>query len=467
MAADPTTALAEASRAFVVAAAGCGKTEEIARAVALGSGRPQLVLTHTHAGVRALRDRLAGLKVPSRQYNVETIAGWALKYAASYPKLAEIVLTNPTGDDWPAVYEAAVRVLRSSAVQQVVTETYGGVYVDEYQDCAKRQHRLVMALAALRPCRILGDPLQGIFDFEGDPVSWTDDIEPHFERLPDLTTPWRWVGKNPALGDRLQKIREALINRDAVDLRGDPIVWRPVSDAAQWDECMKATKKAGSVVAIHKWAASAHQFAAKLKGVFTSMEEIDCADLLKWAGKIEEAAGSKRALRVIEFASRCMTVVSSELKPITERLKDGELEKLKKQKKHRDIAEALFRVAGDATLLPVPDALREIAKTPGRVLYRRELWRELGRALDLHLRNPEGTLREAAWRSRNRTRHAGRAIERRTVSRTLLVKGLEFDHAIVLNAGDHNAKNLYVALTRGARSLTVLSREPIVAPSSD
>ncbi len=228
MTTDPTQTLAEAPRAFVIAAAGCGKTEEIARAVALNTRRPQLILTHTHAGVRALRDRLASLKVSSQRYNVETIAGWALKYAASYPTLAELMLTNPTGDDWAAVYEAAARVLRSSAVQEVVAATYGGVYVDEYQDCTKRQHHLVMQLAKLLPCRLLGDPLQGIFDFEEDPVKWAEDIEPHFERLPGMTTPWRWLGKNPALGDRLAKIRQAMMQGDPIGLARAPHRLAPI-----------------------------------------------------------------------------------------------------------------------------------------------------------------------------------------------------------------------------------------------
>lgn len=43
------------------------------------------------------------------------------------------------------------------------------------------------------------------------------------------------------------------------------------------------------------------------------------------------------------------------------------------------------------------------------------------------------------------------------MSRTLLIKGLEFDHALVLSADELDARNLYVALTRGSRSLTVLT----------
>jgi DNA helicase-2/ATP-dependent DNA helicase PcrA len=50
------------------------------------------------------------------------------------------------------------------------------------------------------------------------------------------------------------------------------------------------------------------------------------------------------------------------------------------------------------------------------------------------------------------------------VSRTVLVKGLEFDHALVLDADSMDAQNLYVAMTRGSRSLTVLSKRPVLCP---
>jgi len=37
------------------------------------------------------------------------------------------------------------------------------------------------------------------------------------------------------------------------------------------------------------------------------------------------------------------------------------------------------------------------------------------------------------------------------------VKGLEYDHAIILDADLLGLKELYVALTRGSRSITIIS----------
>jgi DNA helicase-2/ATP-dependent DNA helicase PcrA len=45
------------------------------------------------------------------------------------------------------------------------------------------------------------------------------------------------------------------------------------------------------------------------------------------------------------------------------------------------------------------------------------------------------------------------------------MKGLEFAHAVVLAPGALDKKNLYVALTRGSTSLTVISAQPVLHPA--
>ena len=39
---------------------------------------------------------------------------------------------------------------------------------------------------------------------------------------------------------------------------------------------------------------------------------------------------------------------------------------------------------------------------------------------------------------------------------TLMVKGREYDHAVILDADSLNARDFYVAMTRGAKSLTII-----------
>lgn len=37
-----------------------------------------------------------------------------------------------------------------------------------------------------------------------------------------------------------------------------------------------------------------------------------------------------------------------------------------------------------------------------------------------------------------------------------MLKALEYDHAVILDADSLDAKNLYVAMTRGAKTLTIV-----------
>ena len=174
--------LASASNVAVVLPAGAGKTELIARATRFASetaGR-QLILTHTHAGVHALRDRLARLGVAPQSYKLTTIAGWALMWALHYPSVSGLRTTQPNQDEWDAVYDGARQVLANPHLASRVRESYGGGFVDEYQDCTLRQHSLSLALSQLMPLRVLGDPLQGIFGFTGDSILWSRDVESSF-----------------------------------------------------------------------------------------------------------------------------------------------------------------------------------------------------------------------------------------------------------------------------------------------
>ncbi|RQM32194.1 hypothetical protein TN91_21870 [Rhodococcus ruber] len=64
-------------------------------------------------------------------------------------------------------------------------------------------------------------------------------------------------------------------------------------------------------------------------------------------------------------------------------------------------------------------------------------------------------------RVRERVRHGGRQSQLRVVSRTVLIKGLEYDHVIIANAADiSDACNLYVALSRARKSVTIIGPSP-------
>ncbi|MGI8792654.1 MAG: UvrD-helicase domain-containing protein [Acidimicrobiales bacterium] len=450
--------LANAERAFLLAPAGCGKTELIAAAIASSASGRQLVLTHTHAGVGALRARLLRFGVPPRSFHVDTIAGFALRYASGYPATSGLTELQPTGGGWAAVYGAAQRVLTGRIGLEVLRASYDGIYVDEYQDCTADQHAVILALAEARPCRVLGDPLQGIFGFAGKLVDWDDDVAPEFEELPSLSTPWRWVTSNPALGEWLLGIREALSARQPLDLTGAPIALDESTPNKQVAACHRAAVAGGSVVGIRKWAHDAHGVARKLGGRFTSMEEMDCNDLLKYCERLETTTGPARAEVVVDFAIECMTAVSTALAVTRKKLAAGETPRPKDGTKITSAVIALSEVASSTDPRAISRALAALAAIDGAKVYRRELLSEMRRTATAVAEGSFESLPEAAWAIRDRARHTLRTLDAKLISRTLLVKGLEFDRCIVLDASELDARNLYVALTRGSTSLTVLTK---------
>jgi len=330
------------------------------------------------------------------------------------------------------------------------------------------QHGLVVKLLEILPCRIVGDPLQGIFDFgDNRPVQWDQHVRTTFHEVSGPTTPWRWANSNPAIGEWLMDIRGKLVSDQGVDLRHAPVQWLDCCDsktvkAKQLSACFaRAGKRGETVIAVHQWPNQCHNVASCLKGIYSCIEPVDAEDLYDSAQFIDTTTGFARAVAVLDFAGKCITKVRTELKTIRSALKDGNIPRVRK---NQDQMRVLLEVADNNSLAAVKRALRSLTEVTGAVVYRRELLQEMERAAHAVFVGNADTLYEAAWVVRNRVRQRGRCLPRCGVGTTLLVKGLEFDHVVVLDADGFDARNLYVALTRGAKSLTIVSRDKIITP---
>src|SRR5690348_11278782 len=101
--------------------AGCGKTELIASVTkaAADADRRSLVLTHTHAGVDALRRRLRRVGVPTASVNVRTLDSWCFDLIRSFPMLSGIVVGDEP--EWQLsrdYHGSGARATTSVAVQR-------------------------------------------------------------------------------------------------------------------------------------------------------------------------------------------------------------------------------------------------------------------------------------------------------------------------------------------------------------
>lgn len=471
MDADLYKQFANERRAVVVAPAGCGKTELIARALTFCPSK-QLVLTHTHAGVDALRARLRRIQVPPSRYHVETIHSFALRYAAAYPKSSKIKNITPrTSEDYTDIVESAHRLTKTRLVRNVLSVSYAGVFVDEYQDCTLDQHGLILGLTEVLPCRIVGDPLQGIFDFGANQiVDWDRHVYPSFTRLPDLVEPWRWKDTNPQLGKWLTGIvRRALEQREPVPLhqvlQAGTCAWtQEVSGqhapVTRTKVLFGALKHGGTTFVICRPEQEnlAHALASKLKNHYRSIEPITSDRLSGFAEDIEAGTGIKRLRAVHSFSSECLTA-QQDFDAVLKAIQKGSSVRSPRRSALHALAS---RVVADTSLRPVAALFEFIERTGDPTIKRHQLWHEMRKALAEVTSGSVPTLVEAAQLVRNTGAVVGRRLPKRCISRTLLLKGLECEHAIVVDADSLDTKNLYVALTRGSTNLHILSKERVL-----
>ena len=100
----------------VSAPAGCGKTHLIASALQRHvDPKPILILTHTNAGVAALRARLTHMGVPQSAFRITTIDGWGMRLIGTFPQRSghadgTLDLNNPR-DDYPAIRAGTLNIL--------------------------------------------------------------------------------------------------------------------------------------------------------------------------------------------------------------------------------------------------------------------------------------------------------------------------------------------------------------------
>ncbi|MFL1484797.1 UvrD-helicase domain-containing protein [Marinobacter sp. LN3S78] len=460
------------TRGTVTAPAGCGKTQLIAQAlVAHRDRKPILVLTHTNAGVAALRGRLSQAGVPANAYRLSTIDGWALRLISSFPGRSahdpEILRLASPSRDYPLIREAAGRLLQAGHVSEVLKASYAHLIVDEYQDCSVPQHNIVCFLSLILPTCVLGDPMQAIFGFRGNALAdWSQQVCTHFPIVGELSTPWRWrnVGAE-ALGEWLLEARRLLASRQSVDLRTAPpeyVTWFPAVPPNDHQQRLAAARIAPPaadgrvlIIADSRSRDAQRKFASQTPGAST-VEAVDLQDLIAFCTSFD--VSSPLALgQVLNFAQSVMTNVGvTQLKQRLESLRRGTARNPPNDAERRALEfERAPSIAAAAVLLS------ELHGLPGVRVYRPSILYGVLRALR-EASAGNTPLVEAGLRVREENRLLGRPLPKRAVGSTLLLKGLEAETVVLLNTEGMNAQHLYVAMTRGSMRLVVCSANPIL-----
>lgn len=468
----PEIDIFQARLGSITAPAGCGKTQLIADALSQHTGnKPVLVLTHTNAGVAALRARLQRGGVRSSAYMVSTIDGFAMRLAVKFPLRTGLdtwvlELTKPNVD-YPLIRGAVQGLLQAGHINDLISSTYSRLLVDEYQDCNIAQHCIVCSIAQILPTCILGDPMQAIFGFRDPLVHWEREAQAVFPPTGALQTPWRWrLAGMDALGDWLLQARALLQAGQPVDLHGAPegIQWVRLTQGMELQQRLVAARTEapngnGRVLVIGDSinVNGRHQLTMQTPGA-TSVEAVDLKDLVNFARRFD--LRSPNAVRhLAEFASSLMTGVrTTNFLTRVETIRGG-----------RARAPATPAEAAAVAFMDAPshtatiNMLQSLADQHSARVYRPELLHCCISALKAVER--EGEFVGAAIQARERNRQLCRPLGRRAVGSTLLLKGLEADVAVVLEPERMTAQHLYVALTRGARRVVICSSTRLLTPA--
>lgn len=461
-------------RGSVTAPAGCGKTQLIADALrSHPGGRPFLVLTHTNAGVAALRTRLKRAEIPSSAYRLSTIDGFSMRLIAKFPARSGhspqlLELRNPS-NDYPTIRIAARFLLEAGHVGQAITSTYAGLLVDEYQDCSLIQHAIVSALAESLPTCVLGDPLQAIFGFGGNQlVQWDEHVEARFPAVGALATPWRWrLSGAENLGQWLLSLRPLLSVGQTIDLRNAPseVQWVQLTPGNEVQQRLVAARtnapsRDGTVLVIGDSmnVQGRHQLTSQTPGAM-AVEAVDLRDLVNFARRF--ALDAPNALQnLVDFCSAVMTGVgASNLVTRVVSLRSG-----RARTPPTPVEWCAVTFESERTMSSALQLVNMLAEHTDTRVYRPEILHCCRSAMQAVINGGQDFV-SAALQARERNRHLGRQIPRRSVGSTLLLKGLEADVAVVLQPETMTAQNLYVAFTRGAKGLVVCSQTPVLNPS--
>ena len=493
-------AFVNGAKTKLVSPAGYGKTFTIVECLKHTKGK-QLILTHTHAGVGAIKEKIREAGIASATYTVETISSFVQQFIHAFYNPVYIPPQEKAKEYHQFLIDKAPILFSSLLIQKVLLSSYNGLFVDEYQDCSQEQHKVIQILSQVFPTHIVGDPLQSIFDFNGTSINMETDLT-EYEKFPDLDIPHRWYkeGNNKRLGDILKDIRQLILAKKKIELINNDAARFHVIKILEKDIMKPQSdyrKKLDSII-INK---------NNIQGMDSLLIIVPEYDYIKDGKVFKKGSVNERAkLKNIIDYTKCLVLLEAiddksfyAIAKDADELIDKIIKAHKKNKKIKEVLlEKLFpagkvnewfnseglklkkspidkeksdkiRFLLDAFII-TPSALHlynivNLFRNEFRIKYKRE---ELGRTIKMGLKQSylnNISIYQAVKDSRNLIRRTGRKIHGKCIGTTLLTKGLEFDTVVLLDAHRFDSpEHLYVALTRCCKRLIIFTENNLLSP---
>ena len=464
-------------KSMIIAPAGYGKTHTIISVLKTHQdSKKMLVLTHTHAGVASIREKAKKENIDPTTYTLDTICSFALFITESFI-MDKSRMPSPEDDNYFSfAVQTATSLLNAKPIKDVLTCTYSHLIVDEYQDCTISQHQFIVMLSSMMKTHILGDPLQGIFDFN-DPIVDMDSPQQmmgFIENKQTLNEPWRWNNSNVQLGMDLANIRRELISPNSINITnyqgiqffqcsGVNDIYNASPTYNFFSQYIR-NNSPESLLVIVPQKHNVQPFAQRFKKTF-GIRELEAFDD-KWyyelSKQIDSTEGDNN--NILQLIHNILLELFPKV-VVNEWINDKhEVKKKKSTTDNNDFYDelcGLYMIEQKDKLLWTHRLIELFKKK-----YLRQCKLEKTNAILNAIRHAYSesiSVYDGMKKDRDKARRVGRRVIGRYVGTTLLTKGLEFDTVFVINPNDFsNKKHLYVALTRAVKNLIVISSSNIV-----
>jgi hypothetical protein len=471
---DPEKFLA-CRKSLLIAPAGYGKTYAIASCLKTVKGM-HLVLTHTNAGIASIYEKIKKLNVPASNYQIETISSFAQQLSLAFTDKLKLYNQESDKPDFKSIIDRAITLIQIRPIKSLISNSFCGLFVDEYQDCTIRQHSFIQLLTELFPTYLLGDPIQGIFNLDlNDPLVNMEDPELMGSFLLNqfsLDTPWRWINQGrEKLGEDLKNIRYEL-ERDK-----SPIIdfsrfqniefhqfekeelYKPYGESGLKKIIYALLKSEKDILFIHSESAVREariEYVKCFSNQLSLIESVDHKEFYSLSKTIDSFTSSRENVITNVYS------VLIELFPKTDIEKWIQNDRIIK-KRNNDGNEIDYKSFIEAleeyTIRNDNFYLARILEIIPQLIEKKSNFKEIYFSIVYALKKSSensSTVYSEMVSHRNLVRRVGRKLLGKSIGTTLLTKGLECDTVVLLEETPLDFKNQYVALTRGCKRVVVL-----------
>ena len=465
-------AFIDADKSLIIAPAGFGKTHTIIEALkTIVDPYKVLVLTHTHAGIASIREKAKKEQINPSNFTLDTICSFALFLTKAFIKHKDLMPQPEDEYYFPFAVSKATKLLKANPVKYYLSCTYSHLIVDEYQDCTLLQHGFVLRLSEVLKTHILGDPLQGIFDFNDTLVDL--DSNQHMtgfnENVQRLVVPWRWKNNNEQLGADLALIRsEVFEQNNQLDLTkyrsicfqsttNQNDIYDYNSNAYQWLSNFIKKRSPNSLLVVVPENHNVKPFANRFKTQF-GIQELNAFDE-NWYYECSRLIDSNNGNNTHTIIHEVLLDLFPKI--IVEQWINGKhhlKNKLRVQSPDSEFYNSLHTLY-ISSVFDMNWMIKVVSLFKNHYFRHCKLEKTnaIIKAMKIAMCDSV-SVHEGMKQDRDIARRVGRKVYGRYVGTTLLTKGLEFDTVIVMNPNSFaNKKHLYVALTRATNCLIVFS----------